>query len=361
MAGETARERSSRDVRLQRRLSSLKRVSRYCRKVDSLANRRSPARPGEIDASCSISASSGAYVRLIVVLARLEPLAIVVAFERPQKRQRLWGEVRSASHRRGALPAQLRPAVRQALLELDLLLRLICGAALGPRGRDGVPRLAASGDGSQRAKSWARAFGHGFQNSGVEKRNGRTRPEMVSMNTGTPLQRSAKMSVHRRSRRRLRPSRSTGPRRPPASPDCRVANAGADDVGRERLEARNRIFQRPRRIARIEVDADESGPAASTSPASSHACMSPAWFSIAILTPLLSRLVAHGLADLDRVLDVRLDAAVREPSSKRPRTAADDGEPSVRAMRMPSRSCSTAVPAFASNAPEVGQMLNMPT
>ena len=36
------------------------------------------------------------------------------------------------------------------------------------------------------------------------------------------------------------------------------------------------------------------------------------------------------------------------------------GDPTVFAIRMPSLSCSTAVPALASKAPDVGQMLDMP-
>ena len=135
-----------------------------------------------------------------------------------------------------------------------------------------------------------------------------------------------------------------------------------DDVGRERLEAGDRILERPRRVAGIDVDADVVGPGRFD-----QAGQLPRLHVAGVvldrdLDPGRLRLVAHRLADLDGVPDVRLDAAVRAAIL----VAAEERSESP-ATRRSSRSgcrpcsCSTAVPAFASKAPDVGQMLNMPT
>jgi hypothetical protein len=81
--------------------------------------------------------------------------------------------------------------------------------------------------------------------------------------------------------------------------------------GRERLEAGDRILERPRGVARIDVDADVVGAGRFDESGQLPRLHVAGVVLDGDLDAGRERVGAHRLADLDGVLDVRLDAALR--------------------------------------------------
>ena len=104
-----------------------------------------------------------------------------------------------------------------------------------------------------------------------------------------------------------------------------------------------------------------SGPARSTSDFSSAACRSPAWFSIAIVTPRSS---AWPRASRSTATVSSIRAAIppgERRSSWLPRITRNAREPRALAMRIPVARCSAGVPNSGLKVFEVGQMLHEPS
>ena len=229
----------------------------------------------------------------------------------------------------------------------------------------GATACAAARERFEPASARAGTAGHAFQKSGCRYGSSRLKP-------------GDRLDVHRHVRAELAEAGEEralidcalahrGPRDACAvlgHPHGRVAEARGERVGLgQRLEARDRVLERPQRVAGIEVRRRRSRcPPSSTSRASSVECMSPAWFSTAIFTPASAACDAARPADLHHLLDVPVDAAVASaglPTCRAPREA--PANPTARATRIPSARCSSAVPQFGLNAFEVGQMLQVPT
>ncbi len=105
----------------------------------------------------------------------------------------------------------------------------------------------------------------------------------------------------------------------------------------------------------------KSGPAASIRRFNSRACMSPAWFSIAILRPLS---ITRGRTALSTLIVSSMRASMPpgvERSANVPWKQRTIGEPTSLAARSMRVICCSAVPGDGSNAFEVGQMDRMPS